>query len=288
MPLRLLFAAALVLGLSACDTEIAPTSADGREFTIWGQLDPTASRQAVRIDPIAPTIDEDVPFVGTVTSVDLTTGTETAWRDSLVTFLDGSTGHVFLADYQPAYGSRVELRVTQDDAVATYARVTVPPRVLPYFGSLSIGARSELDLVLPGAPRVIGARVVYELLGRRPSTEDDAEDDFLETLPVPEDEIESVEFGWRVRINFTRQVDVIRSLFLERDIRDFVATGVRVRVAVANEEWAAPYPFTFSRELLIQPGTVSNVRGGYGFLGAAYTLDQTLELDEDTLRRLGL
>ena len=286
MPLRLLLAAALALGLSACDTDVAPTSTDGRAFTVWGQLDPTASRQAVRVDPIAATIDQEVPFEGTVTSVDLGTGAETAWRDSLVTFADGSTGHVFLADYRPAYDSRVELRVTQGGAVTTYARVTVPPRVTPYFGDLSVGTRSEIDLVLPGAPRVVGASVVYDLLGQLPNS--GGEGDFLETLPVGEEQIASVEFGWRVRVNFTRQVEIIRAQFLQRDIRAFNATGVRVRVAVANEEWAAPYPFAFSREIVIQPGTVSNVRGGYGFLGAAYTLDETLELDEDTLRRLGL
>ena len=285
---RLLAAAVVVASLAACDTEIAPTSADGRAFTIWGQLDPTASRQAVRVEPIAPTIDQEVPFAGTVTSVDLGTGAETAWRDSLVTFPDGSTGHVFLADYRPAYDSRVELRVTQDGEVVSYARVTVPPRVTPYFGALSIGAPSSLDLVLPGAPRVVGARVVYDLLGRRPATSGGGEAGFLESLPVEDGQIASVEFGWRVRINLTGQIETIRSRFLQRDIRDFNATGVRVRVAVASEEWAAPYPLTFSRELLIQPGTVSNVRGGYGFLGAAYALDLALEFDEDTLRRLGL
>ena len=284
---RSLLVAALALGLSACDTEIAPTSADGRAFTVWGQLNPTTNRQAVRIDPIAPTIDQEVPFEGAVTSVDLATGAVTPWRDSLVTFPDGSTGHVFLADYRPAYDSRVELRVTQDGTVATYARVTVPPRVAPYFGNVTVGARSGVDVVLPGAPRVVAARVIYTLLGRRPATEGDG-DSFLESLPVDDGQITSVEFGWRVRVDFTRQVEVIRSRFLDRQIRDFNATGVRVRLAVANEEWAAPYPFSFSRELLIQPGTVSNVRGGYGFLGAAYTLDLALELDEDTLRRLGI
>ena len=288
MPLRPLLAALVVaLGLSGCDTEIAPTSADGRAFTVWGQLDPTTNRQAVRIDPIRATIDDEVPFEGTVTSVDLATGVETAWRDSLVTFPDGSTGYVFLADYRPAYDSRVELRVTQGGEVTTYARVTVPPRVAPYFGALMVGARNEIDLVLPGAPRVVAPRVVYGLLGRNASTSAEG-DEFLEVLPVPEGQITSVEFGWRVRVDFTAQVETLRARFLDREIRDFNATAVRVRVAVANEEWAAPFPFSFSRELVIQPGTVSNVRGGYGFLGAAYTVEAVLNLDEDTLRRIGL
>lgn len=287
MLLRLLAAAAVVASLGACDTEIAPTSADGRSFTVWGQLDPTSARQAVRVEPIAPTVDEGAPFVGAVTSVDLDTGAETAWRDSVVTFPDGTTGHVFVADYRPAYGSRVELRVTQDGEAVTYARVTVPPRVTPYFGALTIGTRSELDLVLPGAPRVVGARVVYDLVGRL-SQGGGSEAEFLESLPVDVGRIESVEFGWRVGIDLSGQVELLRARLLQRDVREFSATGIRVVVAVANEEWAAPYPFAFSRELVIQPGTVSNVRGGYGFLGAAYTLDEVLEFDEDTLRRLGL
>lgn len=277
MPRLSCIALLLAVAVGGCDTDVPAASADGRDFTIWGQLDPTADTQAIRVDPISPTIDGTLDFRGQVVSEDLTTGEITAWRDSLVTFPDGSTGHVFMADYRPDYDSTVELRVEQDGDRVTYGRVTVPPNVTPFFGELTSGTRNRLDLLLPGAPRVVGARVIYEISGAGE-----------EQVVVEPQDVESIEFGWRVRIDFSRQVEILRSRFRQRDILSFNATGVRVRVAIANDEWAAPFPFSFSRDLLIQPGTVSNIRGGYGFLGGAYTIETEWVATEDEIRRLGL
>ena len=281
---RLLCALALALAVGGCDSDVPAASADGRAFTIWGQLDPTASRQAVRVDPISPTIDAPLAFEGRVVSEDLTTGDVVAWRDSLVTFPDGSTGNVFLADYRPAFDSEVEFRVEQDGERVSYARVTVPPNVTPFFSNLESGVRTRLDLLLPGAPRVVGARVVYDIDGGAAA----GPTEYVENVDVAPQDVSSIEYGWRVRVDFTRQVEVLRSRFLQREVRQFNASGIRVQVAIANEEWAPPFPFEFSRQLVIQPGTVSNVRGGYGFLGAAYTLDVEWEATEAQIRRLGL
>ncbi len=266
--------------LAGCSTEVPPAASDGAVFTLWGRLDPTAAWQAVRVEPISTTIDGGDALDATVVSVDLETGEQTAWRDSVVTFADGSVGHVFLADVTPAFGSHVEFRVLQDGEVATSARVRVPPRVVGFFTDLRIGASSTVDLVLPGAPRVVGARVAYDIRAEL--------DDFAETVDVEDSDVTSIDFGWEVAVDFTSQVELLRSRFLQRGIRSIRAEGVRVQGFVANEEWAAPYPFEFSRNLLIQPGTVSNVQNGYGFLGAAYPFDYVWEVDDSTLRRLGL
>lgn len=285
--LRLLPCAAcvvLVFSASGCDSDVPAASTDGRDFTLWGQLDPTTNRQAVRVEPISPTLGARLDIDGQVVSEDRTTGEITTWRDSVVTYPDGSAGHIFLADYRPAYDSPVEFRVEQEGETVTYARVTVPPNVTPIFGDLESGIRNQLDLLLPGAPRVVGARVIYDIAagprGEAPG--------YTEVVVVEPQNLSSIEFGWRVRVDFTRQVEVLRNRFLQREIRQFNATGIRVQVTVANEEWAAPFPFNFSREILIQPGTVSNVRGGYGFLGAAYTTETEWMASEDDLQRIGL
>ena len=127
---------------------------------------------------------------------------------------------------------------------------------------------------------MVGARVVYDL------TADEA--GFQETVDIEDADVRSIDFGWRVTVDFTRQVQVLRSRLNPENVRNFAAEVIRVQVAVANEEWAAPYPFPFSRSFLIQPGTVSNVRNGYGFLGAAYVIDVAWEVDDEVLRRLGL
>ena len=269
-----------VVGLAGCNEDVPSTSANGTVFTLWGQLDPSTRRQAIRVEPIAPTIEGIEDIDATVASVSLTTGEETAWRDSVVTFPDGSVGHIFLADYQPAYGDLVEFRVLRGGEVATYARVRIPPQVSGYFGDPVIGARSTVDLVLPGAPRAVGARVIYNLAS--------GDTGFQETIDIDDADIRSIDFGWRVTVDFTRQVQVLRSRLNQENVGEFAAEVIQVQVAVANEEWAAPYPFPFSRSFLIQPGTVSNVRNGFGFLGAAYVVDVAWDVDEEVLRRLGL
>ncbi len=275
-----LAAVGLALLTAGCSTDVPPAAADGSVFTLWGQLDPTASRQAVRVEPITPTLGGASTLDATVVSVNLETGEETAWRDSVLKFGDGSTAHVFLADYRPAFGSLVEFRVLHDGEVATYARVRVPPRVTPYFTSPVIGARSTVDLVVPGAPRVVGAEVIYDLYTSTAG--------YVETVDVQDAQIHSIDFGQRVTVDFTSQVELLRARLLRDNVRSFNADVVRVRGSVANEEWAAPYPLRFSRELLLQPGAVSNVRNGYGFLGAAYSFELPWEVDDDVLRRLGL
>ena len=287
--LRLLSCAvlvALVLSASGCDSDIPGASADGQVFTLWGQLDPTTDRQVVRVEPISATLDGPRDVVGVVVSEDQATGETTIWRDSVVTYPDDSIGHIFLADYRPDYDSSVEFRIEQEGEPVTYARVTIPPNVTPFFGNLVTGVRNQLDLLLPGAPRVVGAKVIYDIAGGRATSPTGNE--YVETVVVEPQNVSSVEFGWRVRVDFTRHVEVLRGRFQQREIREFNATGIRVQVAIANEEWAAPFPFTFSRDLLLQPGTVSNVRGGYGFLGAAYTIETEWVADENDVRRIGL
>ena len=95
---------AVALGLAGCEDDVDPTLGTDQVFSLYGYLDPTADRQSVRVVPIVPTINSDTSATidAVVTSTDLGTGVVTAWRDSLVTYRDGSRGHVFVADYTPA------------------------------------------------------------------------------------------------------------------------------------------------------------------------------------------
>ncbi|HEX8298797.1 MAG TPA: hypothetical protein VF594_06510, partial [Rubricoccaceae bacterium] len=98
--LAFLFLAALVgAPLAGCDDAIeSPGSLQGT-YTLWGALNPQADVQSVRVVPVRDTISlgSAAPLPVTVASVDLETGAETAWRDSVVTFRDGTVGHIFNA-----------------------------------------------------------------------------------------------------------------------------------------------------------------------------------------------
>lgn len=276
----LLMAAAALLA-AGCAEDVPAASPGDAAFTLWGQLNPAASQQAVLVAPITATANEAVTLDGTtVESEDLRSGVVTPWRDSLVTYADGSSAHVFVADLQPAYGNPVEFRVRRDGAVVTSARVDVPPRVTAFLEDPVIAARSSLGLLLPGAPRVVGAQMVY--------TAEGAGREFVDAIPLTPADIRSVEHGWRLTVTFATHAAILDDRFIQRDVEQYDVTGVRFRGAVASRDWAAPYPFSFSRDLLVQPGTVSNVRGGYGFVGAAYTFDVAWDADTNLIRRVGL
>ena len=112
---RLLLGLAALAFLGACSDSVDPTLGTEQAFSLYGYLDPSADRQALRVAPIVGTIVADTArtLAATVTSEELGTGRTVAWRDSFVTYRDGSTGHVFVADYTPTPGATVEVRVAE-------------------------------------------------------------------------------------------------------------------------------------------------------------------------------
>ena len=102
----LLLVAALTLG--ACSDVVDPTVGTDQAFSLYGYLDPTADHQAIRVVAIGATIGADTSRAidATVVSQELGSGETVAWRDSVVTYRDGTVGHVFVADYTPTPRSR--------------------------------------------------------------------------------------------------------------------------------------------------------------------------------------
>ena len=274
--------------LPGCTTEIAPPSRGEEVFTLWGQLDPTTERQALRVTPITQTASGEQDFDGvTVVSIDQTTGVETVWRDSVVTLNDDGPAHVFVADYRPAFDSQIEVQVRRDGEVVTYARTTAPPRVEPYFDGIRFGPSSFVDLVTIGAPRLVGGVIDYVVY-----PPNNPADVTVETFRIEQQQIQSIDTGWKARIPLSSHItDIINAVdarYPEDVIRTVHTCQVRFRISVVDQDWVAPFPLPFSRPLLLQPGTVSNVRNGYGYVGGGYTLDLRLEPTVEELNQLGL
>src|SRR5690606_20140904 len=97
-------------------------------FTIFGYLDTAYDTQFVRVIPfrrdIGGTESEELDAV--VTSTELESSTVHEWQDSVITFEDGSIGHVFSAPFRPIPGRTYRFMVELSDRAVGWAETEVP------------------------------------------------------------------------------------------------------------------------------------------------------------------
>ena len=253
--------------LAGCDNTIeSPESLRGT-YTLYGALNPTADTQAVRIVPVRDTIglDEDVALPITVVSVDLMTGAETPWRDSLVAFSNGTRGHVYSALFRPAYGSRHQIVVRRDEGGELSALVAVPPRIEPLRRPVQTSGGLRYPILMPDAPQLNRVTVTYDLVGRGGSAQI--------TRPAF-GTVGPVEFGWQILLDVTGDATAIQVDAGGRP-GDFSLEQFTIRGEVASEDWRPPGG-VFDPDVLADPEALTNVRGGFGFVGAAYPFEITI------------
>lgn len=87
-----------------------------------------------------------------------------------------------------------------------------------------------------------------------------------------------VDGGWLLELTPRADLQVIQRL-IEQNIAVDPAIGLKLakltlRLIVANAEWDPPGG-VFDADVLVQPGTLSNVGNGFGFVGAGYRLRST-------------
>lgn len=265
--------------LAGCEEDIAAPPDLPAYYTLWGAFDPRADVQAVRVVPITDTVGlgspDALPVV--VTSVDLRTGAETPWRDSVIAFSNGGYGHVYLADLRPAFGSLHVLRVVDDGGTETSALVSVPPLVEPIVQTPVVGAnRVDYPHLWVDAPRLNRVRARYALQDESCSPLE-VERELAPTAAAP------VEFGWRTLLPLR---DEAREIILGNENRPLALLEIELSAEVASEDWRPPGG-VFDPEVLVEPGTLSNVTNGFGFVGAAYEVSVAWRPTPDELSRSG-
>jgi hypothetical protein len=277
-PRRLALAALLAAPLLAgCAEDVAAPPAVNAAFTLWGALDPTADRQALRVVPVLPTVEPAPgPLDAVMTSTDLATGAQTTWADSLVTFGNGSTGHVFVAPFRAVYSGRYRVEVRRSDGATTQALVEVPPRVEAFLEADESGSPEEAVL-WPGVPQLNAATLRLSV--------QNANCEFVNhDLPLRDVEgaaAEPFEFGWRTAFSLTRLREA-----LPTELGAGALLQVTLRAEVASTDWRFPTE-VFDPEILIEPGAFTNVEGGFGFVGAAYLATLRWEPDARATQRAG-
>jgi len=270
--------AALAL-LAGCDDEVPVPEDIAAYFTLWGALDPTTDQQAIRVVPIVPVSSEGGPGASpdveaTVTSTDLQTGETVTWRDSVVTFSNGTTGHVFVAGFRPAYDRFYRVEVVRDDGATTTATLQTPPSVQPARQPTQYPLGDVLMAVYwPGAPQLNDIEVVYTL-------EDGDCEVFDYVVPFAGD-AEPFEFGWVTTIHLPAESQRVLGLLGNRP---HAVRRMEVRAEVASEDWRPPGG-VFDPEVLVEPGTFTNVERGFGLVGGAYPAELSWEPESVALLR---
>ncbi len=270
--IRLLLCAVLLsLLLSACEESVNPILESNQRFTIFGTLDMDLDTQYVRVIPIRRTleIDASAPLNVTFTSTDLVAGETITWRDSLVGFPDGSFGHVFYTPLRlrPGHTYRVEVR-SPDSDIITSAETTLPAE------PQAIVVPEEIVFVFTTQVRA-SQQILWQGLSREPynieqwyrffTLEDYSFRDVMLPYVPLNGPVEGQADTWEITLNLVRDRDTMET-FIELT-ESISLAGLGLRITLLDEAFVPPGG-AFDPDVLSQPGTLSNVENGFGFIGS--------------------
>ena len=247
----------LAIGSLGCEETITPPSRTDAVFTIYGLFNPKSDTQAVRVYTVENLLDvtKPEPIDAVVTSVDLTTGETRVWADSLVKFIRGPFGHIFYSPFKAEFEHRYRIEVDRSDGAHVEVTTTVPPLSEPEVKEPDPDIFELITRVLwPNAPNLIDIKVVYH------SNVGVLEWDYG-------DSSERTPGGRVVNVRFRADT---RNIFFEAipaGISPVRLNRVEIRAVVADAEWVPP-DGRFDPDVLVEPGTLTNVEGGFGFVSA--------------------
>lgn len=278
----------LALGFAAagCEDTVDPFVEEDRFFTIFGFLDTASDVQYVRVVPLRRTLspEGDRDIDARVTSLEMESGRTVVWSDSLIQYADGSFGHVFRAPFRPIPGWTYRFTVERSDGKTAAAETTVP-----------LAERAEIDPPTVAVANVtqkvlwhdidfqpFRIEVWYRFLNTEPNQP------FLNAVLTYTDQKFGTQRpeGWEVLVRLTEdREDVTRALGVSPDAR-LSLLGMGMRLTMSDAQWRPPGG-VFDREVLVQPGTFSNVENGFGFFGAVNQFTTEWTLTPEIVERMG-
>ena len=288
---------------------------------MYGVVNPEADSQGVIVFPIENELRAlpAEPLDAILTSTDLETGDQFVWSDSMV-FRDNGVVHVYWAPFRASHGRTYQLNVASASGERhSEVTVTVPPKaeIVPGGVFEDIWIRQNVAVTAP-VDRLNFLLVRYVIKAKLPPASlaypvlpPDKQTDFgapppsdpmsppvvdtliVQRLFVPIAYSEKAELsadGWTIPVNFSDDFREIRQRVSRRGNND-ASYGIRleaieISLVAANAEWAAPGD-QYETNVLIQPGAMTNVKGGFGFVGAGYLLEHRYQLPDDVLTRIG-
>lgn len=278
---------ALLLLSTGCEEAVDPVLETDEAFTLYGYLDPSSDIQAVRVFTIDGVLEntQATPLDANLRTINQSTGEEVAWRDSIITYRDRTIGHVYYARFRAEHDTPYRLVATRSDGRSTRVDIRTPPD-----GEASIenifSARSQVvvEMTWTNVPRVIQAEVSYFVSVPFP----DGTDTTTVRVDIKSGRVsENSDGTWSVSILPSADIGVIFSaLQLQPGLDAVFLDHIEVRAFVTSEDWESPVG-VFDPELLVQPGTFSNVDDGFGFVGGGYFDTYEFQLADDVARNAG-
>ncbi len=279
--------AVLLLVGTGCEEAVDPVLDTPEVFSLYGYLDPSSQRQAVRVFSIDGILENTraEPLDAVVRTLNRRSGEEVIWRDSILTYDDRSIGHVFYADFMADHGTTYALSATRSDGQATTVEVYTPPDGVVEVDTI-FSARSSVivNLTWSNVPRVIQAEASYFVRVPFP----DGSDTTTVRVDIQSGRVEQNSNGtWRVSIIPSADIAAVFSALQIRPGETPVfLDNIEVRAFVTSDDWVSAVG-VFDPELLVQPGTFSNVQNGFGFVGGGYFDRFNLKLDRNAARNAG-
>ncbi|MFT4603310.1 MAG: hypothetical protein ACI9W4_000023 [Rhodothermales bacterium] len=264
------------MALSACETTVDPFIEDDRFFTVFGYLDTATDLQAVRVIALGRVIGTTTGEIdAAVSSTEIETGVVTEWYPELITFADSSVGSVYRGPFRPIPGFSYRFDVVRSDGAAATVTTTIPVATDVQVDEPLVSISDAFQRVFWSDISFKPSRleVWYRFMGVRPS------DPFLNAVIVYDNTLygDAKDGGWETLVRLTGdRLRVSQQLSVAGDA-GLTLLGVGARLTMSDEQWRPPGGI-FDKEVLVQPGTFSNVDGGFGFLGSVnqFTVEWTL------------
>ena len=265
--------------LSGCEDEIAPFQTTDFPFTIWGLVNPQADTQAVRVFTITTTLDfvPSESIDATTSIIDVTNEVRHVLQDSVTQLPNGDFRHTFWGAFDVTHGTVYRAEVERSDGLITRStaiRVPEPVTLLaPEPSELQV---SELVLPVtingnpPSLPRI---DVIYNSYSANSFGLREVDNPVTISYTLaPEFRGDSLGMDINLREDFI----TIRSDFNNKELQGVICLeDITIEAHVGNEEWQSPVG-VFDPNVLVEPGTLSNVENGFGFFGAGFVETITL------------
>lgn len=266
---------------AACEESVDPIIGSDYPFTIWGFMNAGADTQNVRVYAIsnALPLEGETSIDASVYSTDLTTGERREWTYKTVFFDSLMTGHIFWSPFRALNEHRYRLEVVRSDGAASSAEVTVPEAV-----DFEIDIE-ENQIVFPvrivgDAPNLVGPKVTYSAVNIPPSNVWPVGSALYPAVVFPvtipyEEALEQTADGWSLTINIVQDTVNVRNEFRgnclithpEGSAPNVWIRSMEFTAVAADSSWNPPGG-VFDPDILAVPGSMSNVKNGYGFFGA--------------------
>jgi hypothetical protein len=259
--------------LTACEESVNPILESNRQLTLWGTLDMNADVQFLRVVPIREVLDVRLadPLELHMESLDLTNGERVAWKDSLISFPGDRPAILFYANLRvaPTHTYRIMVSSPALEYVTT-AETTIPEipeaeildeDVQRYVSPSGFTVSALQDMTwhnLHQAPYRLEQWYRFLEFGNLGFT------DYLLPFVPPDFSYSAAQNDLDLTLNLVRHRDSVQKYINLGQVR---LVGLGQTITVLDDAFVPPGG-EFSPELLAQPGTMSNVEYGFGFVGS--------------------